>query len=126
MNSTNIIYPELSYKIMSAVFEVHKILGPGFVESVYEKALIQELSEKGFNVESQRIINLIYKNKKIGIHRLDLVIDNKVIIEIKAVERLTLAHKAQLTSYLKASGYKIGILINFSKEKAEYKRVIIR
>jgi GxxExxY protein len=109
---------------MGAIFEVHKELGPGFVESVYEKALVSELNDKGLKVEAQKVINLLYKNKKIGTHRLDLVVDDKVILEIKALERFANYHRAQLTSYLKASGYKLGILTNFAKEKVEYKRVI--
>jgi len=125
-NETNIIYPDLSYKIMGAIFEVHKKLGPGFLESVYEKALIEELSERGMKVETEKIIDLTYKDKKIGVHRLDLVVDDKVVVELKTVERFSIHHKAQLTSYLKASGYKLGILVNFSRGKIEYRRVIIR
>ena len=125
-NSTNIIYRDLSYQIMGAIFEVHKTLGPGFLESVYEKALIEEFAEKGIKVETQKVIDVIYKGKKIGVHRLDLVVDNKVVIELKTVERFSVHHKAQLTSYLKASGYKLGILVNFSKSKVEYQRVLIR
>ncbi len=125
-NDTNIIYPELSYRIMGAIFEVHKELGPGFLESVYEKALVQELLNRELKVEIQKVIDLIYKDKKIGIHRLDLVVEDKVVVEIKTVERFSIHHKAQLTSYLKASGYKLGILVNFSKSKVEYCRVVIR
>jgi GxxExxY protein len=125
-NNTNIVYPDLSYRIMGAIFEVHKKLGPGFLESVYEKALIEELSGRGMKVETEKIIDLTYKDKKIGVHRLDLVIDNKVVVELKTVERFSIHHKAQLTSYLKASGYKLGILVNFSKSKVEYRRVLIR
>ncbi len=125
-NETNIIYPDLSYKIMGAIFKVHKKLGPGFLESVYEKALIEELSGRGMKVETEKIIDLTYKDKKIGVHRLDLVVDDKVVVELKTVERFSIHHKAQLTSYLKASGYKLGILVNFSKGKVEYRRVIIR
>jgi len=125
-NETNIIYPDLSYKIMGAIFEVHKRLGPGFLESVYEKALIEELSGREMKVETEKIIDLTYKAKKIGVHRLDLVVDDKVVVELKTVERFSIHHKAQLTSYLKASGYKLGILVNFSKGKAEYRRVLIR
>jgi GxxExxY protein len=125
-NETNIVYPDLSYEIMGAIFEVHKKLGPGFLESIYEKALIQELSNRGMKVETQKIIDLTYKNKKIGIHRLDLVVEDKVVVELKTVERFSVHHKAQLTSYLKASGYKLGILVNFSKSKVEYNRVLIR
>jgi GxxExxY protein len=125
-NNSNIIYPDLSYKIMGAIFEVHKKLGPGFLESVYEKALIEEFSGRGMKVETEKVINLTYKGKKIGVHRLDLIIDDKVVIELKTVERFSLHHKAQLTSYLKASGFKLGILVNFSKSKVEYQRVLIR
>jgi GxxExxY protein len=125
LSMPNIIYPDLSYDIMAAIFEVHKVLGPGFLESIYEKALIEELESRGIKVETQKVIDLMYKDRKIGIHRLDLVVDNKVVIELKTVERFSIHHKAQLTSYLKASGYKLGILVNFSKSKAEYQRVVM-
>ena len=125
-NDTNIIYPDLSYQIMGAIFEVHKKLGPGFLESVYQKALIEELSGRGMNVETEKVIDLTYKDKKIGAHRLDLVVEDKVAVELKTVEGFSIHHKAQLTSYLKASGYKLGILVNFSKAKVEYRRVLLR
>jgi GxxExxY protein len=125
-NNTNIIYLELSYKIMGANFEVHKKLGPGFLESVYEKALIQELSSRGIKVETQKMIDLTYRDKKVGVHRLDLIVEDKVVVELKTVERFSVHHKAQLTSYLKASGYKLGILVNFSKSRVEYRHVLIR
>ena len=125
-NDSNIIYPDLSYKIMGAIFEVDKKMGPGFLESVYGKALIEEFSGRGMKVETEKVINLKYKGKKIGVHRLDLIVDDKVVIELKTVERFSLHHKAQLTSYLKASGFKLGILVNFSKSKVEYQRVLIR
>ena len=126
MNDTNIIYPDLSYQIMGAIFEVHKRLGLGFLESVYQKALIEELSGRGMNVETEKVIDLTYKDKKIGTHRLDLVIEDKVVVELKTAESFSIHHKAQVTSYLKASGYKLGILVNFSKAKVEYRRVLIR
>ena len=103
-NNSNIIYPDLSYKIMGAVFEVHKKLGPGFLESVYQKALIEELSGRGMNVKTEKVIDLTYKDKKIGVHRLDLVVEDKVVVELKTVEGFSIHHKAQLISYLKASG----------------------
>jgi GxxExxY protein len=111
---------------MGAIFEVHKKLGPGFLESVYQKALIEELSGRGMDVETEKVIDLTYKNKKIGTHRLDLVMDDKVVVELKTAESFSIHHKAQVTSYLKASGYKLGILVNFSKAKVEYRRVVIR
>jgi len=125
-NRANIVYPDLSYKIMGAIFEVHKELGPGFLESVYEKALVEELLRNGLNVETQKSINLTYKDKRIGLHRLDLVVEDKVVVELKTAERFSVHHRAQLTSYLKASGYKLGILVNFSKSKVEYQRVLVR
>lgn len=125
-NKTNIVYPELSYQIMGAIFEVHKELGPGFVESAYEKALIEEFNKRRLHFEIQKPIEIIYKGKKIGIHRVDLIVEGKIIVELKTVERFSLHHKAQLTSYLKASGCKLGILVNFSKSKVEYHRVLIR
>lgn len=70
-NETNIIYPDLSYQIMGAIFEVHKKLGPGFLESVYQKALIEELSGRGMKVETEKVIDLTYKDEKVGVHRLD-------------------------------------------------------
>ncbi len=102
-NETNIVYPDLSYKIMGAIFEVHKKLGPGFLESVYEKALILELSRSGIKVETQLSFFLTYIDKKVGVHRLDLIVEDKVVMELKTVERFSVHHKAQLTSYLKAS-----------------------
>ncbi len=124
-NSTNIIYRDLSYQIMGAIFEVHKELGPGFLESVYEKALIEEFTRKAIKVETQRVVNVIYKDKKIGVHRLDMVVEGKVVVELKTVERFSTYHTAQLLSYLKASGHRLGILVNFSKTKVEFRRVVV-
>ena len=124
-NNTNIIYRDLSYQIMGAIFEVHKELGPGFVESVYEKALIEEFAKKAIKVETQRVIDVTYKDKKVGVHRLDMVIEGKVVVELKTVERFSTYHTAQMLSYLKASGHKLGILVNFSKAKVEYRRIIM-
>jgi GxxExxY protein len=100
---------------MGAIFEVHKRLGPGFLESVYQKGLIEELSGRGMSVEIEKVIDLMYKDKKIGTHRPDLVIEDKVVVELKTAESFSIHHKAQVTSNLKASGYKLGILVNFSK-----------
>jgi len=111
---------------MGAIFEVHKKLGPGFPESVSEKALVGERLSEGLKVETQKTIDLTYKDKKIGAHRLDLVVEQKVVVELKTVERFSVHHKAQLLSYLKTSGDKLGTLANFSRSKVEYQRVLIR
>jgi GxxExxY protein len=124
-NNAKIIYRDLSYQIMSAIFEVHKELGPGYLESVYEKALLLELTSRGMNVDVQKVFDLTYKEQKIGNHRLDLVVEDKIVLELKTVERFAPHHTAQLLSYLKASGYRLGILVNFSKAKVEYRRVVM-
>ena len=124
-NSTNIIYHDLSYQIMGAIFEVHKKLGPGFLESVYKKALLQELTSRGMKVDEEKVFALIYKGKKVGTHRLDLIVEDRVVVELKTVERFASHHTAQLLSYLKASGHRLGILVNSSKAKAESRRVVM-
>jgi GxxExxY protein len=123
-NSANIIYRDLSYQIMGAIFEVHKELGPGFVESVYEKALLLELTSRGMKVDVEKVFALTYKGKKVGTHRLDLIVEDKIVVELKTVERFAAHHTAQLLSYLKASGHRLGILVNFSKAKIEFRRVV--
>lgn len=123
-NSTKIIYRDLSYQIMGAIFEIHKELGPGFLESVCEKALLLELTNRGIKVDAEKRFDLTYKGKKVGTHRLDLIVDDKIVVELKTVERFAPHHTAQLLSYLKASGHRLGILVNFSKTKVEFRRVV--
>lgn len=124
-NSTNIIYRDLSYQIMGAIFEVHKELGLGFLESVYKKALLLELTGRGMKVDEEKVFALIYKGKKVGTHRLDLIVEDRIVVELKTVERFAPHHTAQLLSYLKASGHRLGILVNFSKSKVESRRVVM-
>jgi GxxExxY protein len=109
---------------MGAIFEVHKELGPGSLESVYQKALVLELTNKGMKVDVEKVFDLTYKGNKIGTHRLDLIIEDKVVVELKTVERFASHHAAQLLSYLRASGHRLGILVNFSKAKVESRRVV--
>ena len=116
---------ELTYQIRGAVFEVNRILGSGFLEKVYEKALIIELLVRGLRAESQVPIEVIYKGEVVGEYFADIVVEDYVIIELKAVEQLQKIHEAQLLNYLKATGYKVGLLINFSHPKAEIKRFIV-
>ena len=118
-----ILYRNLSYQIMQAVFEVHNKLGPGFLESVYEEALVHELTLRQIPFERQKEIKIRYKAKLVGVHRLDLVVEDKIILELKAVTELTDAFKQQTLSYLKATGLKLGILINFGSKRVEYIRM---
>jgi GxxExxY protein len=108
-------YNSLTEKIIGAAMEVHRALGPGLLESAYEACLVYELAQQGLKVEQQKPLPLIYK----GVHldcgyRLDLLVENSVIIEIKTVDALSPIHEAQLISYLKLSGCLVGLLINFN------------
>ena len=116
---------ELTYQIRGAVFEVNRILGSGFLEKVYEKALIIELLVRGLRAESQVPIEVIYKGEVVGEYFADIVVEGQVIIELKALEQLQKIHEAQLLNYLKATGYKMGLLVNFTHPKAEIKRFVV-
>ena len=106
---------ELSNIIIGAGIEVHKALGPGLLESAYEATFFREITLKGLDVKAQVGLPLIYKDVKLDIgYRVDLLVENKVIIEIKSVEALNDVHVAQVLTYLKLSGCKLGLLINFN------------
>lgn len=124
-NNDNMLYKELSYEIMSAVFEVHNTLGPGFLEKVYENALVAELLLRGIEAESQKCLVVRYKDIEVGSYCADIVVNCQIILELKAAEALSKAHEAQVLNYLKATGYKLGILVNFGKERVESKRFVL-
>jgi GxxExxY protein len=106
---------EISEKIIGCAIEVHKSLGPGLLESAYLECLCYELQKAGLNVEKQKPLPLIYKEVKLDAgYRLDLIIEGKVIIEVKSVEALNDIHTAQVLTYLKLSGCKLGLLINYN------------
>lgn len=108
---------DISYKIIGAAIEIHKNIGPGLLESAYENALAFDLKELGFKVRQQVPMPFIYKEIKQDVgYRIDLLVNNKVIIEVKAVETLIPVHYAQLLTYLKLSGVKLGLLINFNSK----------
>jgi len=117
-------FEELCKKIIGAAIEVHRELGPGFLEYIYEEALKIEFSEHNLNYDSQKEIKIKYLGTEIGMHRLDLLVENKLIVELKAVKEFTDIHFAQLRSYLKATGLKTGLLLNFSKPTLEIRRVV--
>ena len=115
---------KITYEINGAVFEVNRLLGPGFLEKVYENALLLEVQNRGLKAKSQVPITVKYKDKVVGEYFADIVVENRIIIEIKAVEKLLKIHEAQILNYLKATGYKVGLLINFTYPKAEIKRFV--
>jgi len=106
---------ELSYKIIGVALEIHKNIGPGLLESAYENALAFDLKEMGYEVKQQVPMPFIYKDVKQDVgYRIDLIVENKVLIEIKSVENLAPVHFAQTLTYLKLSGLKLGLLVNFN------------
>ncbi len=117
-------FEELSNQLIGAAIKVHKELGPGFLESIYEQALKVELSESGLGFDSQKEIKVQYSGVEVGVHRLDLIVEEEIILELKAVKELADIHFVQLRSYLKATGIKVGLLLNFSKPTLEVRRVV--
>jgi GxxExxY protein len=105
----------LSGEVIGAAIEVHRILGPGYLESVYEDALCVEFELRGIRFSRQHPIKVSYKGRGVGESRLDLLVDNVLIVELKAVDALLPIHKAQVISYLRATGLHLGLLINFNE-----------
>lgn len=116
---------ELTYQINGAIFEVNCTLGAGFLEKVYETALVVELRKRGIKADSQVPIRVSYKGIVVGEYFADILVEDKVIIELKAVEELSKIHEAQLLNYLKATEVKVGLLVNFKHPKATIKRMVL-
>ena len=118
---------DLSYKIRGAIYTVYKELGPGLLESVYEAALMYELSSIGLKAQSQVPLPVFYREIKLELgFRLDILVENMIIVEVKSVESLHNVHKKQLLNYLKLSGKKLGFLVNFNVDLLIDKESFIR
>ena len=118
-----LLYEDLSNKIIRAYYNVLDNLGEGFLEKVYENAMCIELEEMGIPFEQQKAMSVTYKGHIIGDYVADIVVDNKIILELKAIPLLTTKNTAQLINYLAITGHKVGYLLNFG-ENSEYKRVL--
>jgi len=116
---------DITYKINGAIFEVNKVLGAGFLEIIYKRALLIELRKRGLKAQSEVPIQVLYKGELVGDYFADIIVEDRIILELKAIEKLQKIHEAQLLNYLKATGFKIGLLINFKYPKAEIKRFIV-
>lgn len=114
----------LTRRIIGCAIAVHKELGPGFLESIYENALLLALRQDGLQAESQNLVPVYFRGEKVGEHRLDILVGGVVIVELKALKALEDVHFAQVRSYLKATGLKHGLLLNFSTMPLTVKRVI--
>ena len=105
----------VSHQVVDAAFAVHVALGPGLIESVYEACLVHELQQRGCKAERQVLLAVVYRNLRLDAGlSLDLVVERRVVVELKALEAILAVHKAQLLTYLKLSGYRLGLLINFN------------
>ena len=119
---------QITHEILDAAYKVHSNLGPGLLESSYQACLIYELKKKGLNLESEKGLPLIYEEVKLDCgYRIDILVESKVVIELKTVEAFTDVHSAQLLTYLKLSGCKVGLLLNFHTKslKDGIKRLIL-
>jgi GxxExxY protein len=117
-------HEELTEKIIGAAIEVHRRLGPGFLESIYEKSLIIELRKRGLAVESQKELIIEYDGIEVGRHVLDLFVEHTIVVELKVIKNIEDVHFAIVRSYLRAAGLKHGLILNFAKVTLEMKRVI--
>ena len=117
-------HKELTGQIITCALEVHKALGPGFLESIYEAALLVELQRAGLRVESQKLLPIHYRGVLVGGHRLDLLVENLIVVELKAISALEDIHFAVVRSYLKALGLGHCLLLNFATMPLTIKRVI--
>lgn len=117
-------HEDLTRRIIGCAYTVYNTMGFGFLESVYEKCLVIELLQTGLRVHSQKSIAVTYGGQIVGDFTADLVVEDKVIIELKSVRRLNKAHEIQLVNYLVATGIPVGLLINFGENKAEVKRKV--
>lgn len=109
---------EISFKIIGAAIEVHKALGPGLLESAYQECLAYKLLEEGLRVEKEKPMPLVFEEVQMEVgYRIDLLVEDKVVIELKSVEGLTDVHRAQILTYLKLGEYRLGLLINFNVSK---------
>ena len=120
----NYKWREITEKIIGAAYKVHNTLGSGFLEKVYQNSLVIELQTLGFNVEVEKPITICYHDEVVGNYVADIVIDGKIILEIKSVKELSEIHEVQLVNYLKATGIEVGLLINFGRSVSIKRRIM--
>ena len=118
-------FEPLSGRIIEAAIQVHKELGPGFLESIYESALKVALRHCGIVYEAQKEVAIIFEGEEVGVHRLDLLVDGEIVVELKAIKALEDIHFAQVRSYLKATSLRVGLLMNFHTPTLVVKRIVL-
>lgn len=125
MIEEKILYRDLSYKIVGLAMQAHTELGYGFLEKVYENALMVLFAENHIFAQQQLPIRVQFHGHIVGEYIADILIENSIILELKAADRLAEVHKAQTLNYLKATGFRLAILLNFGKQKLEYERLVL-
>ncbi|MEA1962363.1 MAG: GxxExxY protein [Bacillota bacterium] len=120
-----LLYHDISEQVIACAYKVFHVLGAGFLEKVYENALAVELRKRGLTVVQQHPINVYYEDILVGEYCADLIIENKIVVELKAISTLTKAHEVQLVNYLKATGMQVGLLINFGDD-ISFKRKVMQ
>lgn len=127
VSEENALWPErdVTEKILGSTFKVQNTLGCGFLEKVYENTLVVELKRLGIPIEQQDLLQVRYDGVIVGDYLADLVVDNRVIVECKAVNRLDPVHEAQLMNYSKATGIRVGLLLNFGRPNLQYRRFVV-
>ena len=120
----DLLYKELTYAVIGAAIEVHKVLGAGFLEAVYQKSLARELTLRNIPFLEQVKLPVTYKDFLVGEYVADFTVDGKLVVEMKAVSKINNAHQAQAMHYLAATGYRLALLINFGASSLEHRRVI--
>lgn len=118
------LYKDLTYKIIGLAMEVHNELGSGFLEKVYENAFMIQFKNNNISAIQQKQLKVCFKNEIVGEYIADIVVEEKIILEIKAVDSICDSHRGQILNYLKATKHKVGYLINFGNKKLEYERFI--
>lgn len=119
-----LLYQELTFAIIGAAMEVHRILGPGYLEAVYQAALAHELTLRGIRFEQFKRLPVTYKGILVGDYVADFVVEDKIILEIKAVSALNTNHEAQALNYLAATGLRLALLLNFGARSLQHKRLV--
>ena len=115
---------KLANRIIGIAIEIHKILGPGFAEKIYEKALVCELDKNGIRYSKEKVIKVKYKDLLLGDQRIDFLIEDELILELKSASMIAEVYKAQILSYLKAANKRLGLILHFGRERLEIKRVV--
>ena len=120
-----IIYKDLSYQVVGLAMDVHNELGGGFLEKVYENAMVVQFKHKDISAEQQKPVPVYFKAEVVGEYFADIVVENKILLELKVADVITDMHRAQAFHYLKATSYRLALILNFGKRKLTYERIVI-